>query len=565
MTHPTVVEYVVKRLSDLGIDKVFGVPGDYSFPIDDAIEVCPTLQWIACVNELNAAYAADGYARRKGAAILSTTYGVGELSALNGVMGSKAHRLPVFHLVGAPSRRITHQHLITHHTLGDGVYGNFESLSAATCCVSALLTPDNAVDELERVIREALRQSAPAYVVIPMDYARMQIVGAPVIGAPLATLKRQSSVAVELDGALRAVITRLKAAKNPVVLPSAMLARYGLRDKLGTFLDKSKLPYATAPMDKGVVSEEHPNFLGMYNGDRSSPLAVRDRVQNADLILDLGGIVLEDLNTGLWSDVIPMERMVSIRDHWVQIGSTIYSHVAIDDMLDGLIAQTPVHAGHVDSEKHAAAPTYELLPLSGAASDRLGSAHFYPRLQRFLRGGDVLVIETGTCMLHLGAMKLPDAVGCEGQTLWGSIGWATPAAMGVAMANTAGRTIAVTGDGAHQMTFNEIAAMGRYGLKPIIFVLNNGIYGVEDVLSERGHDYDNLAAVDYHLLPKAMGCAQWLSCRVATVGELEAALAAIETSDSGAYIEVMIPEAESQPLPKEIIDQIYKFRTPYAS
>lgn len=78
MTNPTVAEYVVKRLSDLGIDKVFGVPGDYSFPIDDAIELCPSLRWIACANELNAAYAADGYARRKGAAILSTTYGVGE-------------------------------------------------------------------------------------------------------------------------------------------------------------------------------------------------------------------------------------------------------------------------------------------------------------------------------------------------------------------------------------------------------------------------------------------------------------------------------------------------------
>lgn len=298
MPNPTVAEYVVKRLSDLGVDKVFGVPGDYSFPIDDAIEVCPTLDWVACANELNAAYAADGYARRTGAAILSTTYGVGELSALNGVMGAKAHRLPIFHVVGAPSRRITHQRLITHHTLGDGVYGNFESLSAATCCVSALLTPDNAIDELERVIREALRQSAPAYIVIPMDYARMEIVGAPVAGRPLTEIKRQSSVSNELDGALKSVIARLKAAKNPVVLPCALLARYGLQDKLGKFLDKSKLPYATTPMDKGVVSEGHPNFLGMYNGDRSSPLSVRDIVQNADLILDLGGIVLEDLNTG---------------------------------------------------------------------------------------------------------------------------------------------------------------------------------------------------------------------------------------------------------------------------
>ena len=559
MSNPTVAEYIVRRLSDLGIDKVFGVPGDYSFPIDDAIEVCPTLEWIACANELNAAYAADGYARRKGAAIMTTTYGVGELSALNGVMGAKAHRLPIFHLVGAPSRRITHQHLITHHTLGDGVYGNFESLSAAACCVSAVLTPDNAIDELERVIREALRQSAPAYIVIPMDYARMSVVGAPVTGAPLASIKRQSSAAIELDGALNAVLARLKAAKNPVVLPSALVARYGLREKLKTFLDKTKIPYATAPMDKGVVSEGHPNFLGMYNGDRSSPLAVRDIVQSADLILDLGGIVLEDLNTGLWSDVIPMERMVSIRDSWVQLGATVFSHVAIEDMLDGLIAQSPLYSGKTD------APPPEFPPITGAAGDKLASAHFYPRLQRFLRDGDVLVIETGTCMFHLGAAKLPDGVGCETQTLWGSIGWATPAAMGVALAQTAGRTVIVTGDGSHQMTFNELAVMGRYNLKPVIFVLNNGIYGIEDVLSERGHEYDNLATLEYHLLPKAMGCGHWLSRRVTTVGELEDALAAIGAGDTGAYIELMIPESESQPLPKEIIDQIYKFRTPYAT
>ena len=324
MTNPTVAEYVVKRLSELGIDKVFGVPGDYAFPIDDAIEVCPTLEWVACANELNAAYAADGYARRKGAAILSTTYGVGELSAINGVMGSKAHRLPVFHLVGAPSRRITHQHLITHHTLGDGVYGNFESLSAAACCVSALLCPDNAIEELERVIREALRQSAPAYVVIPMDYARMQIVGTPVKGLSLARIRRQSSAPAELEGALKAVLNSLKAAKSPVVLPTAIIARYGLQKKLEAFLDKSQIPFATTPMDKGLISEGHPNYLGLYNGDSSLPLKVRDTVQGADLILDLGGVILEDLNTGLWSDAIPTERVVSVRDHWVQLGTKIF-------------------------------------------------------------------------------------------------------------------------------------------------------------------------------------------------------------------------------------------------
>lgn len=556
MTNPTVVNYVVQRLSELGIDRVFGVPGDYAFPIDDAIEACPSLKWIGCANELNAAYAADGYARRNGVAMLTTTYGVGELSALNGVMGSKAHRLPVFHLVGAPSRRITHQHLVTHHTLGDGVYGNFETLSAAAACVSANLTPDNAIDELERVIREALRLSAPAYIVIPMDFAMMPIVGTPIKGQPLAAIKRVSSAPEELAAAAAAIIARLKAAKNPVLLPSAMLARYGLQAKLATFIDKANIPFATTPNDKSVISEAHPNFLGLYNGVSSAPASVKKTVEDADLILEFGGVVRADSNTAMWSDTHPADRLISIFDHWVQIGSAIFSYVALEDILDALIAQTPVFGGR----GQAAAPS--LLPMTGSVADPTSSATFYPRLQRMLKKGDVVVIETGTCMMHLNPMLLPADVGSESQTLWGSIGWATPAALGIAMANRAGRTILVTGDGSHQLTMNEIGVMGRYGIKPIIFVLNNRLYGIEDVVSQRGHVYDDIAPVDYHLLPQAMGCKDWLSRRVATVGELEDALSAVEVSDSAAYIEVMIPENESQPMPDAVLDFIYKTRTP---
>lgn len=556
MVNPTVAEYVVKRLSELGIDRVFGVPGDYAFPIDDAVEACGSLKWIGCANELNAAYAADGYARRNGAAILSTTYGVGELSALNGVMGSRAHRLPVFHLVGAPSRRIARQHLITHHTLGDGVYGNFEALSAAAACVSARLTPDNAIDELERVIREALRLSAPAYVVIPMDHARMPVIGTPVKGQPLNSIKRQSSAPNELEGALKAVIERLNAAKNPVVLPSAIIARYGLQAKLNAFLEKSNIPYATTLMDKGVTSEASANFLGLYNGLSSVPAQVKGIVEGADLVLDLGGIVLADANTASWSDALPADRLVSVNDSWVRIGSTVYEQVALGDMLDGLIAQTPVFGGR------GGTPAPAMLAVSGSKADALSSSTFYPRLQRLLKAGDVLVIETGTCMLHLAGMLLPNGVGCEGQTLWGSIGWATPATLGVAMANDAGRTIVVTGDGSHQLTMNEIGVMGRYGIKPVIFVLNNNIYGIEDVVSERGHVYDDIAPVQYHLLPEAMGCKGWLSRRVSTIGELEDALTAITAGETATYIEVMIPEGESQPVPDWVIDTTYKTRTP---
>ena len=104
--------------------------------------------------------------------------------------------------------------------------------------------------------------------------------------------------------------------------------------------------------------------------------------------------------------------------------------------------------------------------------------------------------------------------------------------------------------------------MGRYRVKPVIFVLNNGLFGIEDVISERGHGYDDLAAVNYHLLPQAFGCKDWLSAKVATVAELEEVLAKIEKQYQAAYIEVMIPNEESQPLPEDVIDSGYKLRTP---
>src|SRR5579864_2014144 len=126
----SVADYIVERLAVEGIDHCFGVAGDYLFPICDAVDSSKKMKWIGCSNELNASYAADGYARTRGAAMLATTYGVGELSALNGVMGAKAERSLVFHVVGMPSYQHQRVRKIAHHTLGDGVFGNFVELSA---------------------------------------------------------------------------------------------------------------------------------------------------------------------------------------------------------------------------------------------------------------------------------------------------------------------------------------------------------------------------------------------------------------------------------------------------
>jgi indolepyruvate decarboxylase len=547
----TVVEYVIRRLADLGIDRAFGVPGDYSFPIDDAIEFSSLMKWVVCANELNAAYAADGYARRRGAALLTTTYAVGELSAVNGVMGAKAHRVPIFHVVGAPSTRIQRAGMITHHTLGDGVYGNFFDISAACCGVSAKITPDNVITEMERVIHEAFRLSQPAYIQIPEDYAVMPVQGIPVKGKRLPHVFRGKSNPLEVKAAVRAILARLKKAKRPIAMPSFQVKRYHAQPQLLSLLKRTGLPFTLTSMDKGVVDESHPNYLGLFAGKDSAPASAGKAALSADLILCVGEVLEEDFNVGSWSALLDPARKVILGPDYVKVGDQYFTSCMLPDVL----AELARYAPRVKKAKH---PAPKLLPLVGHSHDPISSAALYPRLQRFLQDGDNLVVEGGSCMFPCASLLLPKGVSYEGQILWASIGWATPTTLGVALAEPKRRTVMVSGDGAHQLTANEIGVMGRYGINPILIVLNNGIYGVEDVLSERGHVYDDLAGWNYHTLPAAMGCRDWFCTRIETVGDLESALVEARNHSGACYLEVMIPETESQPLSKKIINRIYK-------
>ena len=86
----TVIQYVLSRLKDHGVTEAFGVPGDFVYPVCDAICDDPDIQWIECANELNAGYAADGYARTKGVGVCVSTYGAGELCMFGALGGAHA-------------------------------------------------------------------------------------------------------------------------------------------------------------------------------------------------------------------------------------------------------------------------------------------------------------------------------------------------------------------------------------------------------------------------------------------------------------------------------------------
>lgn len=554
---PTVAEYAVARLAALGISHVFGVPGDYSFPFNDAIEANADLTWVASANELNAAYSADGYARVRGAAILNTTYGVGELSALAGVMGSKAERLPVFHLVGQPSARLQRGRKIVHHTLGDGVFGNFEAASASAACVTANLTPQNAIAEMDRVIATAMRHRQPAYITVAQDLANMDVIGEPADGAELHADLHAAGGPVSdprhLNEAVDAVLSALESAGTAVALPAFTVARYGLKDAVRQFIEKSGMPYATTPMDKATLSEASPQFAGIYNGLLSTP-GTAAIVESADVVLNIGGVAFADFNTFGWTDNIDPKKMITIWPDYVELNGRTYGPVSMSDVIAALTDRTPAFSFEPQAPEPAAA-------LPGEPGDAISSPAMYPRIQAFLRPDDIVFCETGLVVTGISPMPFPDNARYHNQTLWGSIGWATPAAFGASLADPTRRVILITGDGSHQLTANEIGVMGRYGSTLTAIVVNNGLYAVEEFLAlEAGHEYNVLAPWNYADIPAAMGCNDWYVARVTTVAEFDTALAeAAARAGSAAYLEVVVgPGDVPPPVPPQLLEQIYQ-------
>ena len=356
------------------------------FPICDAVDSSAKVKWIGCANELNASYAADGYARIRGAAMLATTYGVGELSAINGVMGAKAERSLVFHVVGMPSYQHQRVHKITHHTLGDGVFGNFVDLSAGAACCHAVINPENCVVEMERVIAEARRNNQPAYIAVPSDYAlvagragRRQ--------ADRASIKRGR--AAEGDDASS---PRVSARQSPSSrFRPSQFSRLGLQKQAQKAIEALGCPFATTLMEKCVIDESHPQFAGMYAGAASDP-KTRQIVEGADLVLDLGGVNLNDITTAAYSGKLDPSRFITVGLNDVRIGDDVIAGVRLADVLAELAKLKPSSAPYRGTPQG-------LAPVNGKPSDKITMDALYPRYAAFLRAGDTVVLETGSTSL----------------------------------------------------------------------------------------------------------------------------------------------------------------------
>ena len=210
----SVGEFLLRRIREAGVSHAFGVPGDYNLELLQQLEDTGALEWVGACNELNASYAADGYARLNGMAALIVTNAVGALSAINGVDGAYAEHVPVICVCGSIPYRSMERGLGMHHTMADGTWDRFLGAYAQVTAAVARLTPDNAVTEIDRLIRTAWHDKLPVYMELPSDIGYLDI---EVPAAPLA-LAEPPSDPERLASCAAAIAGRLSQARSPAIL-----------------------------------------------------------------------------------------------------------------------------------------------------------------------------------------------------------------------------------------------------------------------------------------------------------------------------------------------------------
>ena len=535
-------EYLVKKLEELGINDFFGLPGDYNFNILYAIENNPNTNWIGCTNELNAGYAADGYARERGFGALVTTYGVGELSAMNSIAGSFAENIPVIHIVGTPTTKCIANKTRVHHNFQEVVpYAYAEAFKNVTE-TTAFLNRDNAKIEIDRVLKVFIKERRPVYIAIPIDIAKMEI-------SDRDTDYSWSSNEENLNKVVNMISEKIRKSKKPVILGDTLIKRYDSRVEYREFVEKTGIPATNFLMGTNILDSDLKNNLGTYFASLRNP-AAQKALEETDCLIAVGAIY-SDLNSFGFNLPYKINSQIAIYGTHVYIEGIRYDDIKMSELLSAL-SET------VEPREFIVEKTPVGYDKTSVPSGKLTSEYIYPRLQEYLTDNDILIAETGIIPQGVSQMKFPCNSELVTQTLRGSIGWSTPATLGTCLASPNRKVVLFTGEGSHQLTAMELGSMLRYGIKPVIIVLNNKGYTIERVLSDSPDDrFNDIMQMNYSKFARVFEGDIW-STRVETQDDFDKALKVSQIMNKLCYIEVVTEPDDMPELTKEMIASFKK-------
>ncbi len=534
---------LLERLHELGLRHIFGVPGDYVLDFMDKIVESP-IKYVGTCNELNAGYAADAYARLNGIGAAVVTYGVGAYSIMNAVAGAYAEQVPLILISGAPGNAQRKKHSLVHHLTKDYAL-QFEIFKKITADAVILSNPASAPILIDRALRTCLSLKRPVYIEIPMDVVNSECEKQAIFEVTESRVSDPES----LEEAAEEAAQILGSAKNPVILAGVEIDRFRLASNALSLIEKAEIPFATTISSKSALPELHPQFIGVYQGLFSKD-SVRRQIEESDAVLALG-VWMTDFNTGIFTAKLDDSKMLCANSESLRIRRHFYQNVWLGDFIKALKSKLTARDYLASHPSAPARPANDYVP---KRDEPITAKRFYKRISEYLDDKTIVIPETGDSVCAAPDFYVEEAENMLCQAYYLSIGYALPATMGASMAKPQKRVLALIGDGAFQMTAQELSTIVREKLSPIIFLINNRGYTIERLIHEG--PYNDINNWDYASLPKIFGH-ESPPLLVETEGDLEDVLDnATKNPDKLIFAELRLDSLDSSPMLAKIAEGV---------
>jgi TPP-dependent 2-oxoacid decarboxylase len=507
----TIGTYLIQRIYDHGVRYVFGVPGDFVLGFYQQLNDSNKLKIINTCDEQGAAFAADAYARINGLGVVCVTYCVGGLKVVNATAQAFAEKSPLVVISGAPGIKERQKNPLLHHKVRD--FDTQQKIFEHMTVDSVLIdNPTTAAKDIDRVLSSAVRYKRPVYIELPRDRVSTIIHTNQEQHLDSTTYSKTAKVEEgyetdrdSMQEALAEATEMINSSKQPVIIAGVEIHRFGLQHKLLQLTAKTNIPVAATVLSKSVIGEDHPLYLGVYEGAMGHQ-SVRECVESSDCLI-LMGALMTDINFGISPTPIEPSRSIYVTSEKLSIKHHNFENVLLQDFINGLMDAPLVRRSGpisvIELNNNRDKTRYHTQNFSSVIGQKITVKRLFERLNISITDNVIVIADVGDSLF--GALDLT----IRGQTdflspaYYCSMGFAVPAAIGAQLANPRLRPIVIVGDGAFQMTGMEISTISRFALNPIIVVLNNNGYGTERPMLDG--PFNDVLPWKYHRIPEVIG------------------------------------------------------------